>query len=52
MDLYFLGTNAGVPTLQRNVTSVTLRLLEERRSIWMFDCGKVHNIRFLVRRFG
>lgn len=40
MDLYFLGTNAGVPTLQRNVTSVTLRLLEERRSIWMFDCGE------------
>ncbi|WP_313640922.1 ribonuclease Z [Paenibacillus sp. FSL K6-0276] len=40
MDLYFLGTNAGVPTLQRNVTSVALRLLEERRSIWMFDCGE------------
>lgn len=40
MDLYFLGTNAGVPTTQRNVTSIALRLLEERRSIWMFDCGE------------
>ncbi|WP_150268046.1 ribonuclease Z [Paenibacillus tepidiphilus] len=40
MDLYFLGTNAGVPTLQRNVTSVALRLPEERRSFWMFDCGE------------
>lgn len=40
MELYFLGTNAGIPTLQRNVTSIVLRLLEERRSIWMFDCGE------------
>ncbi|MFD1774530.1 ribonuclease Z [Paenibacillus rhizophilus] len=40
MEIYFLGTNAGVPTLQRNVSSVALRLLEERRSLWMFDCGE------------
>lgn len=40
MELYFLGTNAGVPTLQRNVTSIALRLLEERRSMWLFDCGE------------
>lgn len=40
MELYFLGTNAGVPTLQRNVTSIALRLLEERRSLWLFDCGE------------
>lgn len=40
MELYFLGTNAGIPTMQRNVTSVALRLLEERRSFWMFDCGE------------
>lgn len=40
MEIYFLGTNAGIPTLQRNVTSIALRLLEERRSIWMFDCGE------------
>lgn len=40
MEIYFLGTNAGVPMLQRNVTSIALRLLEERRSFWMFDCGE------------
>lgn len=40
MEIYFLGTNAGVPTIQRNVTSVALRLMEERRSFWMFDCGE------------
>lgn len=40
MELMFLGTNAGVPTLQRNVTSIALRLYEERRSFWLFDCGE------------
>ncbi|WP_223066258.1 ribonuclease Z [Paenibacillus caui] len=40
MELYFMGTNAGVPSLQRNVTSLALRLLEERRSFWLFDCGE------------
>ncbi|AOZ91119.1 ribonuclease Z [Paenibacillus crassostreae] len=40
MELLFLGTNAGVPSLQRNVTAIALRLLEERRSFWLFDCGE------------
>lgn len=40
MELYFLGTNAGLPMTQRNVTSVALRMLEERRSSWLFDCGE------------
>ncbi|MNH74767.1 Ribonuclease Z [compost metagenome] len=40
MELYFMGTNAGVPSLQRNVTSLALRMLEERRSFWLFDCGE------------
>lgn len=40
MELYFMGTNAGVPSLQRNVSSLALRLLEERRSFWLFDCGE------------
>jgi len=40
VELYFLGTNAGLPTTQRNVTSVALRMLEERRSSWLFDCGE------------
>ncbi|USB35055.1 ribonuclease Z [Paenibacillus sp. YPG26] len=40
MELYFMGTNAGVPSLQRNVTSLALRMYEERRSFWLFDCGE------------
>ncbi|MDR0270877.1 ribonuclease Z [Paenibacillus sp.] len=40
MELEFLGTNAGVPSIQRNVTSVALRMFEERRSFWLFDCGE------------
>ncbi|WP_166241663.1 ribonuclease Z [Paenibacillus turpanensis] len=40
MDLYFLGTGAGIPSTQRNVTSIVLRLLDERGTIWMFDCGE------------
>ncbi|MEH6941059.1 ribonuclease Z [Bacillus sp. JJ722] len=40
MNLVFLGTGAGVPAKARNVSSVVLQLLEERRAVWMFDCGE------------
>ncbi len=40
MELLFLGTGAGIPAKARNVTSVALKLLEERRSVWLFDCGE------------
>lgn len=40
MDLYFLGTVAGTPSIERNVSSVALRLLEERGTFWLFDCGE------------
>lgn len=40
MDLLFLGTGSGVPAKHRNVSSIALKLLEERNSIWMFDCGE------------
>ena len=30
----------GFLQLRRNVTSIALRLLEERRSLWLFDCGE------------
>ena len=40
MDIYFLGTGAGVPAKTRNVSSIALQLLEERRSVWLFDCGE------------
>lgn len=40
MELQFLGTGAGVPSKQRNVTSIALKLLDERNEIWLFDCGE------------
>lgn len=40
MDLYFLGTGAGMPSKGRNVTSIALRLAEERGTFWLFDCGE------------
>lgn len=40
MELFFLGTGAGVPAKLRNVSSLALLLLEERNAIWLFDCGE------------
>lgn len=40
MELIFLGTGAGVPAKERNVTSIALQLLEERGVTWLFDCGE------------
>lgn len=40
MELLFLGTGSGVPSKQRNVTSIALKLLDEINSVWLFDCGE------------
>ncbi|MFD1465702.1 ribonuclease Z [Lapidilactobacillus mulanensis] len=40
MEIEFLGTGAGVPARSRNVTSIALKLLDERNEIWLFDCGE------------
>lgn len=40
MELLFLGTGSGVPAKHRNVSSMMLKLLDERNSMWMFDCGE------------
>lgn len=40
MELYFLGTGAGLPSKQRNVTATALQLLQERGTTWLFDCGE------------
>lgn len=40
MELLFLGTGAGVPAKERNVSSVALQLLGERGATWLFDCGE------------
>lgn len=40
MELTFLGTGAGIPSRNRNVTSIMLKLLDESNEMWMFDCGE------------
>jgi ribonuclease Z len=40
MKLQFLGTGAGIPAKSRNVSAIALKLLEEKGSIWLFDCGE------------
>ncbi|WP_164218132.1 ribonuclease Z [Virgibacillus sp. YIM 98842] len=40
MELLFLGTGAGIPSKERNVSSIALKLLQELNSIWLFDCGE------------
>lgn len=40
MELVFLGTGAGVPAKERNVSSVALHLFQERGTSWLFDCGE------------
>ena len=40
MELTFLGTGAGVPSKERNVTAIALSLLQENNSVWLFDCGE------------
>ena len=39
MQLTFLGTSAGVPTRERNVSAVALHF-PERAQTWLFDCGE------------
>jgi ribonuclease Z len=40
MELLFLGTGAGMPAKSRNVTSIALKMLDERNEVWLFDCGE------------
>ncbi|RLL48141.1 ribonuclease Z [Oceanobacillus piezotolerans] len=40
MELTFLGTGAGLPSKERNVTAIVLSLLQEINHIWLFDCGE------------
>lgn len=40
MELTFLGTGAGMPSKERNVTAIALSMLQEMNSVWLFDCGE------------
>ena len=39
MNITFLGTSSGVPTLTRNVSSLALKL-SQKAEVWLFDCGE------------
>ncbi|TCP31791.1 RNAse Z [Scopulibacillus darangshiensis] len=40
MDVTFLGTGAGVPAKNRNVSAIALTLPEYKGDTWLFDCGE------------
>ena len=39
MNITFLGTSSGVPSLTRNVSSLALKL-SQSSEVWLFDCGE------------
>jgi ribonuclease Z len=39
MELIFLGTAAGTPSKDRNVSSTAL-CVNQRKKVWLFDCGE------------
>ncbi len=39
MELIFLGTAAGAPSRDRNVSSTAL-CVNQRKKVWLFDCGE------------
>ena len=39
MNITFLGTSSGVPSLTRNVSSLALKLTQSSE-VWLFDCGE------------
>src|SRR5690625_787350 len=40
MEITFLGTGAGIPSKERNVTAIMLNLIPENNHMWLFDCGE------------
>lgn len=50
MELLFLGTGAGVPSKNRNVSALALTLLQEINEIWLFDCGEATQHQILNTR--
>jgi len=39
VNITFLGTSSGVPSLTRNVSSIALKL-SQSSEVWLFDCGE------------
>ncbi|EGK11035.1 ribonuclease Z [Desmospora sp. 8437] len=40
MELIFLGTGAGIPSKERNVSAIALRWPDSGGDTWLFDCGE------------
>ncbi|ADH97980.1 ribonuclease Z [Salisediminibacterium selenitireducens] len=40
MELHMLGTGAGVPTKERNVTAMVMKGVDGKKACWMIDCGE------------
>lgn len=40
MNIIFLGTGAGAPSKNRNVSGLILDLVKEGQGLWLFDCGE------------
>lgn len=40
MEITFLGTGAGIPSKERNVTAIMVNLIQENNQLWLFDCGE------------
>ena len=51
MNLTFLGTSAGCPTAERNVSAIILDLLQERGRLWLFDCGEATQMQMQKAKF-
>jgi ribonuclease Z len=51
LELWFMGTSAGRPVTDRNVTSIVLQMPQGRGKFWMFDCGEGTQHRLLKTPF-
>src|SRR5699024_10554699 len=40
MEVTFLGTGAGMPSKERNVSALIVNLLHEMNELWLCDCGE------------
>src|SRR5690625_1084369 len=47
MELTFLGTGAGIPSKERNVSAIALTLLQDLNRVWLFDCGEAQQHQIL-----
>ena len=52
MLLHFLGTGAGIPSRERNVSSLAVQVSAPKRDVWLFDCGEGTQQQILDSSFG